>query len=104
MELIVDQIPFNNSCEVNTHPTRLTNLNTIGGGFASLRMNNLDTTFRQPLQHVKTTLPPTLTAFPGLAEIRYYLKVTVNRKEFYKENPRVVSTPGCLAQLKSSVC
>lgn len=43
-----------------------------------------------PLRHVKRTLPPTLTTFPGLAEIRYYVKVTVNRKEFYKENPRVV--------------
>lgn len=31
-----------------------------------------------------------MTAFPGTAEIRYYLKVTVNRKEFYRENPRHV--------------
>jgi len=47
--------------------------------------------FRPPLQHVKGLLPPTLTSFPGLAEIQYYLKVTVNRREFYKENVRCVS-------------
>lgn len=29
-----------------------------------------------------------MTALPGMADIRYYIKVTVNRKEFYKENPR----------------
>ncbi|KAI9718502.1 MAG: hypothetical protein M1828_006685 [Chrysothrix sp. TS-e1954] len=45
-----------------------------------------------PLRHVKATLPPTLNNFPGMAEIRYYLKVTVGRKEFYKENPRVIQT------------
>lgn len=27
-----------------------------------------------------------------MAEIRYYLKVTVGRKEFYKENPRIIQT------------
>lgn len=43
---------------------------------------------RQDPQHIKTTLPPTITSLPGMAEIRYFVKVTVNRKEFYKENPR----------------
>lgn len=44
-----------------------------------------------PVVHVKKTLPPTLTTFPGVAEIRYYIKCTVRRREFYKENPREVS-------------
>ena len=38
--------------------------------------------------HVKRTLPPTLSGFPGEAEIRYFVKVTVNRHSFFKENPR----------------
>lgn len=40
--------------------------------------------------HIKAPLPPTLGGFPGLASIRYYVKATVNRKEFYKENPRQI--------------
>ena len=44
---------------------------------------------RPPSQHVKKTLPPTLSGFPGEAEIRYYVKVTVQRHSFFKENPRV---------------
>lgn len=45
---------------------------------------------KTPTMHVKTTLPPTLY-FPGEAEIRYYVKVTVNRPQLLKENPRAVS-------------
>ena len=73
------QIPFNNTCSsTNTVP--------------NLKLSGLSLEIaRAPTRHVKMTLPPTLTTFPGLAEIRYFLKVTVNRKEFYKENPRVVS-------------
>jgi hypothetical protein len=46
---------------------------------------------RTPTQHVKQTLPPSLNGFPGEAEIRYYVKVTVNRPQFFKENPRAVA-------------
>lgn len=42
-------------------------------------------------QHVKTTLPPSLAGFPGEAEIRYFVKVTVNRPQFFKENPRATA-------------
>lgn len=45
---------------------------------------------KTPTMHVKTTLPPTLY-FPGEAEIRYYVKVTVNRPQLLKENPRAVN-------------
>lgn len=41
-----------------------------------------------PTRHVKTTLPPTLTGFPGEAEISYYVKATVQRQGLFKENPR----------------
>ena len=39
-------------------------------------------------QHVKKTLPPSLSGFPGQADIVYYLKVTVVRPKFYQENIR----------------
>jgi hypothetical protein len=39
-------------------------------------------------QHVKKTLPPSLTGFPGEAEVRYYVKVTVQRPSIFKENRR----------------
>ena len=39
-------------------------------------------------QHVRKTLPPTLSGFPGEAEIRYFVKATVRRNSFFKENPR----------------
>ena len=38
--------------------------------------------------HVKKTLPPTLGGMPGEAEIQYYVKATVQRPAFYKENWR----------------
>jgi hypothetical protein len=37
---------------------------------------------------VHKTLPPTLSGFPGEAEIRYFVKATVARQSFFKENPR----------------
>lgn len=46
---------------------------------------------KTPTQHVKTTLPPSLSGFPGEAEIKYYVKVTVNRPAFFKENPRAIA-------------
>ena len=45
---------------------------------------------KTPTHHVKQTLPPSLSGPPGEAEIRYYVKVTVNRPQFFKENPRAV--------------
>jgi hypothetical protein len=46
---------------------------------------------KTPTQHLKTTLPPSLSGFPGEAEIRYYVKVTVNLPSFFKENPRATA-------------
>lgn len=45
---------------------------------------------RDPGVHVKRTLPPSLSGFPGEAEIRYYVKATVIRPRFYQENYRAV--------------
>ena len=78
------QIPVNNSCTEANNPTPVTL--TIKN-IATSRLSDVG---RGQIQHAHTTLPPTMTAFPGMADIRYYIKVTVNRKEFYKENPRHV--------------
>jgi hypothetical protein len=45
---------------------------------------------KQANRHVKKTLPPSLSGFPGMAEIKYYVKATVVRPQFYKENLRAV--------------
>jgi hypothetical protein len=67
------QIPFNNSCAANSlHQPML-----VGRELA-----------RPATRHVKKTLPPTLSGFPGEADIRYYVKCTVNRHGFLKENAR----------------
>jgi len=74
------KLPFNNVC--NPANSLATNLN-----FTGLAMEVAKT----PTHHVKQTLPPSLNGFPGEAEIRYYVKVTVNRPQFFKENPRAWS-------------
>lgn len=74
------QIPFNNACSTHNN-SMLTNLNITG-----LKVEMAKDTNR----HVKKTLPPSLSGFPGMADIKYYLKATVIRPQFYKENIRVV--------------
>jgi len=50
-----------------------------------------DVSSRTVEHHAVCTLPPTLTSLiDGVAEVRYYLKVTVTMKAFYKENLRYV--------------
>lgn len=60
----------------------LTNLNFTGLKVEMARDTN---------RHVKKTLPPSLSGFPGEADIKYFVKVTVIRPQFYKENIRAVS-------------
>ncbi|KAN0112891.1 hypothetical protein V8E51_005842 [Hyaloscypha variabilis] len=74
------KIPFNNGCS-DPHSQQM----GPGSGFAGFGLGGL-----QQLQyrHVKRTLPPSLTGFPGEAEIRYYVKVTVQRPSLFKENRR----------------
>jgi hypothetical protein len=59
----------------------MTNLSMIG-----LRVE----VARDSTIHVKKTLPPSLSNFPGEADIRYYIKATVVRPQFFKENIRTV--------------
>ncbi|KAI3007245.1 hypothetical protein CBS147346_3381 [Aspergillus niger] len=74
------KFPFNNSCSI--HNSMLTNLNITG-----LRVEMA----RDTARHVKKTLPPSLSGFPGMADIKYYVKATVIRPQFYKENIRAIT-------------
>lgn len=71
------KIPFNNVCWDTTNA--LSNV-SIGG----MRLEIA----RDVNRHVKRTLPPTLGGFPGLAEIKYFVKVTAARPKFFQENLR----------------
>lgn len=75
---LYSQIPINNDCIANSHP--LAKLNKMGFGME----------IRDTNRHIKQTLPPTFKGFPGLAEIRYFVKVTVEWPQFYKANLRGV--------------
>lgn len=59
----------------------LTNLNFSGLKVEMARDSN---------RHVKKTLPPPFGGFPGMADIKYFVKATVIRPQFYKENIRAV--------------
>ncbi|KAL3432487.1 hypothetical protein BDV09DRAFT_174039 [Aspergillus tetrazonus] len=74
------KFPFNNSC--NLHNSMLTNLNISGLKVEMAKQAN---------RHVKRTLPPSLSGFPDMAEIKYYVKATVVRPQFYKENLRAIT-------------
>lgn len=67
----------------------LTNLNISGLKVEMARDTN---------RHVKKTLPPSLSGFPGMADIKYFVKATVIRPQFYKENIRAVSTVSLVAR------
>lgn len=71
------KIPFNNTCHQNKSL------------MPAVAMSGSGLEITQPAtQHVKKTLPPTLSGFPGEAEIRYFVKTTVARHSIFKENPR----------------
>lgn len=77
---MVAQVPFNNACSTHNN-SMLTNLNITGLKVEMARESN---------RHVKKTLPPSLNGFPGMADIKYYIKATIIRPQFYKENIRAV--------------
>ena len=60
---------------------------------------------RDTNKHVRKGLPPSMASFPGEAEIKYYVKATVSRPQFYKENYRSVCEPiGAGGPLYSFIC
>lgn len=74
------KLPLNNGCQ-DPHLQQM----GPGTGFGGLGLGGLQ---QMQYRHVKKTLPPSLTGFPGEAEIRYYVKVTVQRPSIFKENRR----------------
>ncbi|KAJ5180834.1 Arrestin-like N-terminal [Penicillium capsulatum] len=74
------KFPFNNACNPNN--SMLTNLNFTGLKVEMARDTN---------RHVKKTLPPSLSGFPGEADIKYFVKATIIRPQFYKENIRAIN-------------
>jgi len=70
------KIPFNNDCVNNTSLIK------------DLKIGQLKMEFGQEPQHTKAALPPSLAGYPGEAEIKYFVKATVVRPKFYKENLR----------------
>ncbi|KAI1650156.1 uncharacterized protein F4817DRAFT_328421 [Daldinia loculata] len=77
------KLPLNNICHNEKAMGALLGLGGLGNGFRTM-----DGTKQLMLQHVKATLPPSLTGFPQEAEIRYYIKVTIQRPGFFRENWR----------------
>jgi hypothetical protein len=73
------KFPFNNAC--NPSNSMLTNLH-----FSGLKVEMARDTNR----HVKKALPPSFGGFPGMADIKYFVKATVIRPQFYKENIRAI--------------
>ncbi|RDL38955.1 Uncharacterized protein BP5553_03295 [Venustampulla echinocandica] len=71
------KIPFNNGCGDPQQQQM--------AGFGGLGLSGFQ---QMQYRHVRKTLPPSLTGFPGEAEIRYYVKVTVQRPGIFKENRR----------------
>lgn len=74
------KLPFNNGCH-EPHNQQM----GPGSGFGGLGLSGLQ---QMQYRHVKRTLPPSVTGFPGEAEVRYYVKVTVQRPSLFKENRR----------------
>ncbi|EMD59769.1 hypothetical protein GGP41_008456 [Bipolaris sorokiniana] len=74
------KLPMNTQCQQTNNPISTVSFSNTIPEFA-----------KTPTQHIKATLPPTLSGFPGEAEIRYFVKVTVSRPSFFKENPRAIA-------------
>ncbi|KAF2868761.1 hypothetical protein BDV95DRAFT_122604 [Massariosphaeria phaeospora] len=74
------KLPLNTACQQS-------NSLTTNVSFSNL----VPEVAKTPTKHLKGPLPPSLTGFPGEAEVKYFVKVTVNRPQFFKENPRALA-------------
>ncbi|KAJ4421465.1 hypothetical protein N0V82_003729 [Gnomoniopsis sp. IMI 355080] len=87
------KVPFNNTCGNPEAMAKIGGLAGAGGfagpslfGVGGIRL--MDGSKQLFYQHVTKTLPPSFTGFPRQAEIRYYIKVTIQRPGLFKENYR----------------
>ncbi|KAK6539563.1 hypothetical protein TWF694_009774 [Orbilia ellipsospora] len=75
------RIPINNICIPQTGLLKA--LSDIGQGFDPVKET------QRQVNHVKTTLPPSLSGIPNeMAWCRYFVKVTLVRPQFYRTNTR----------------
>ena len=76
------KLPFNNVCwDIQT-------MAKMGGGFLGGGVRVMDGSKQMLLHHAKRTLPPSFVAWPKKAEVRYYIKVTVQRPGLLNPNWR----------------
>ncbi|ROV94529.1 hypothetical protein VMCG_08155 [Cytospora schulzeri] len=87
------KVPFNNACGDPNIMSKLGGLAGAGGfagsglfGMGGVRL--MDGTKQLLYTHVTKTLPPSFTGFPREAEIRYYIKVTIQRPGLFQNNWR----------------
>ncbi|PHH53637.1 hypothetical protein CFIMG_008164RA00001 [Ceratocystis fimbriata CBS 114723] len=80
------RLPFNNACSDSAAMASLGGLAGVGGFGSGLRV--MDGSKQLFLRHVLKTLPPSLNGLSSAAEVRYYVKVTVQRPGLLKENWR----------------
>lgn len=87
------RVPFNNACSDPDAMAKIGGLAGAGGfagpslfGMGGIRL--MDGSKQLFYKHVTKTLPPSFTGFPRQAEIRYYIKVTIQRPSLFKENFR----------------
>lgn len=87
------RVPFNNACSDPDAMAKIGGLAGAGGyagpslfGMGGIRL--MDGSKQLFYRHVTKTLPPSFTGFPRQAEIRYYIKVTIQRPGLFKENFR----------------
>jgi len=74
------KFPFNNDCQ-KKNPMAM----------KDLKLGQLNVQFAPDMnKHAKKTLPPSLSGFPGEAEIKYYVKATVVRPKFFQGNIRTI--------------
>lgn len=87
------KVPLNNACGDPNAMAKIGGLAGAGGfggpslfGMGGIRL--MDGSKQLFYKHVVKTLPPSFTGFPRQAEIRYYVKVTIQRPGLFKENVR----------------
>ncbi|KAF5011414.1 hypothetical protein FDECE_2477 [Fusarium decemcellulare] len=87
------KLPINNACSDPMAMSKIGGMANVGGfggggifGIGGVRV--MDGSKQLYLRHVTRTLPPSLTGYPMEAEIRYYIKVTIQRPGLLKENWR----------------
>ncbi|PNH40910.1 hypothetical protein VD0004_g6125 [Verticillium dahliae] len=88
------KLPLNNACSDPVAMSKIGGLGGLGGfgagggifGIGGMRV--MDGSKQLFMPHVTKTLPPSFTGMPMAAEVRYYVKVTIQRPGLLKENWR----------------